>query len=709
MTLTGSKSENADTTPPARGTTTLLEQHSRWSEWLSVGVLLLLTAGFYWKLAFTNQYTWLNHWDMCGLQIPRLEFQAREIHAGRFPLWDPHIWAGQPLVGQTQPGPLYPLNLLFCLLPLGNGYLRLDFLNWYYITIHFQAALLLYWLCRDLGRSRAASIAAGCAFSFGGFIGTAPWLDLMNGAVWTPLVFLFLLRALRGYKPAASTGLFGLFLGLTWLSGHHEIPLLTSLATLAIWLYAVLRDSVRHRREAWRLACLLVLGFTIATMVSAVQVIPTYEFGKLSKRWIGAGDPIGWNDRIPYSVHARYSLSARGLLGFILPNQDEQAGSTPFLGVVAVTLAALGLVAGRREREVRYMTAITGIAAMYALGGLTPLHRFLYEVVPLLEKARAPVRAIYLCNFAMAVLAAYGLDRLLARRASYWLLLFLMALSLVELTGVSGERIQSLHDKGKLNLVGLLFQDQDVVNYLRSQPGPLRIAVTGEDILIDFADWHGVDVLQGSGAGVTENVQQHELDTERTQRIFAVTHFVGKGPGPPNWQQVFVGQSGMKVFRNPVPLPRARAVHEAIQVSGAGALRLLIQDPGFDPSRTAAILGPVPSLEQCNSPDQVSFVHRETDRVTLRARMGCRGLLILADTFFVGWEALVDGRPASIHEVYGAVRGVVVDSGDHRVEMRYRPNSVYAGGVLTFVGLLVAAALQLTRLSAIGNVASLAS
>src|SRR5262249_2464353 len=151
------------------------------SRHLGVPVLLFLTIGFYWKLAFTHQYTPFNHWDLATFQIPRLEFQAREIHAGRFPLWNPRIWAGQPLVGQTQGGPLYPLNVLFCLLPLRNGYLRMDFLNWYYILIHFQAAVGAYWLARDLGRSHAASILAGCVFSFGGFLTTAIMLDIMSG------------------------------------------------------------------------------------------------------------------------------------------------------------------------------------------------------------------------------------------------------------------------------------------------------------------------------------------------------------------------------------------------------------------------------------------------------------------------------------------------------------------------------------------------
>jgi uncharacterized membrane protein YfhO len=39
------------------------------------------------------------------------------------------------------------------------------------------------------------------------------------------------------------------------------------------------------------------------------------------------------------------------------------------------------------------------------------------------------------------------------------------------------------------------------------------------------------------------------------------------------------------------------------------------------------------------------------------------------------------------------VRGVVVPAGEHSIEMRFRPRSVYGGAALTLLGLAVAAGL----------------
>ena len=224
-------------------------------------LLALLSVAFYWKLTLSRDYVWFDQPDMAYIELPRVGFQAHAIHGGRFPLWDPNIWVGQPLIGQTQPGPLYPLNLLLCLMPLRDGYVQFTSLNWHYVLMRFLAALFCYWLCRDLRLSRGASVLAGCAFGFSGFLGSVAWLDVANGALTTPLVFLFLFRAVRGEFPARNAALSGLFLGVAWLSGHHEIPLLVSMAVAATWAWHSLEPALAGRRPDWRL---LGLGGVLA-------------------------------------------------------------------------------------------------------------------------------------------------------------------------------------------------------------------------------------------------------------------------------------------------------------------------------------------------------------------------------------------------------------------------------------------------------------
>src|ERR1019366_2765167 len=78
-------------------------------------LLFLVMAGYYWKLTLTRQFEWMTGPDLAEQVLPWFAVRPREWPAGRFPLWDPYLWAGQPLFGQAQPGAAYPLNWILFL------------------------------------------------------------------------------------------------------------------------------------------------------------------------------------------------------------------------------------------------------------------------------------------------------------------------------------------------------------------------------------------------------------------------------------------------------------------------------------------------------------------------------------------------------------------------------------------------------------------
>jgi len=86
---------------------------------------------------------------------------------------------------------------------------------------------------------------------------------------------------------------------------------------------------------------------------------------------------------------------------------------------------------------------------------------------------------------------------------------------------------------------------------------------------------------------------------------------------------------------------------------------------------------------------------RSAGSVSMAAQMGCRGMVVIADTWYPGWYATVDGRPATIYRPYTALRGVVVEKGSHTVVLRYRPRSAMLGAIMTVAGILGACVLAL--------------
>ena len=74
----------------------------------------------------------------------------------------------------------------------------------------------------------------------------------------------------------------------------------------------------------------------------------------------------------------------------------------------------------------------------------------------------------------------------------------------------------------------------------------------------------------------------------------------------------------------------------------------------------------------------------------------CDRLLVFTDSWAPGWSATIDGSPAPVLRVNNAIRGVMVPSGEHALQWRYRPRflapllALLAAG-LAISGILIAA------------------
>lgn len=723
--------------------------NSKRDQLLGPSVLLAIVILFYWKLVLTNQYTWLETPDMANLVLPWLQFQAGEWHRHRFPLWDPNSWFGQPLFGQAQPGSAYPLNWVLFLAPLKNGWLRESTLNWYYVLMRALAALTAYAFARDLRRSRAASILAGCVYALGGYVAFTRPPQMVNGAVWAPLVFLFLFRVEHGKRPWASALLSGFFLGLGWLAGHHQMNLFVSIAAVGLWIWM----CVRGGKIDWRMVRLAVGSLAIAVLASGFQTVPTAEYGRFAVRWSGApDDPLRFDQTVPYTVHEDYALKPLGLLGIFIPNLVQD--SNPYVGIVAFTLALLGTILAWRERQVRWLAALSLGGILFSLGPNSLLHGVLYALAPLVDKARVPGAGTVVFAVGLAPLVAFGVDSLpvpasfaWSRRAGWVLgalagVLALMSLILFagkiasalgddrimitafaavlasglfaawragaisahggaaaaiclvlfELANVNGYVFPNRNNPADNVYLARLSQHSDLIDYVRShEQGAARVAYDDQLIPYNIGDWYGIEAVNAYTAGVLENVWDMNLFSPRGRNFFGTKYYFGKTALSADFKDVFTGHSGVKVFENMNAYPRVWSVHQAVSLPLLSDLHRKMDDPAFDPRHTVLLTSAAPpNLGTCSAEDDdIQMPMHVPNYVQIQAHLECRGMVILTDPYFPGWRGYVDGKRAPIAEAYGGVRGVVVEAGDHLVEMHYRPWSVLLGALMTLAAALV--------------------
>ena len=74
---------------------------------------------------------------------------------------------------------------------------------------------------------------------------------------------------------------------------------------------------------------------------------------------------------------------------------------------------------------------------------------------------------------------------------------------------------------------------------------------------------------------------------------------------------------------------------------------------------------------------------------SLEVETDCDGYLVLADPYFVGWIATLDGVNTPVRRYRNALRAVYVPAGESTVEFRYEPNSVIWGAWFTGLGFLL--------------------
>jgi len=357
--------------------------------------------------------------DAYTIYYPLRFHLGERLRAAELPLWDPHRFAGLPFAANSQAAVWYPPSWLFALGGTALVY------SWILVLTRLGGLLLAYWFFRLLRLHPLASAAGAVIFMFSGFFtGWGVHITFVSSGVWLPLALggitmIFRARPRFGV-PAAAAGL-----GLSALGGHPQVTIYVWLAA-AVWA-AVLAAGViaDHRRDGTGAVggALLVPAFTAAVAfvlgggIASIQLLGSLELGSDIIRGVEI-----------YELLIASALPARQILALLIPdrfgNPVDGNGLEPpnyteaamYAGIFTLVLVAVA-VWSRRDRFAWGFIVIGVISLLSAFG--TGFYRLLYEVVPGLDRVRAPGRIVFLLDTALAGLAAIGIDELI-RRPRRW-------------------------------------------------------------------------------------------------------------------------------------------------------------------------------------------------------------------------------------------------------------------------------------------------
>ena len=715
----------------------------------AVLLLLLLTALFYWKLIFNDSYTFLDSPDLMGQVAPWYNVQAKAWHDGEFPMWDPYVWGGQPLLGQMQPGAVFPLNWPLFLAPLDvDGRIDLRWMNLHFGLIRLLPGLFFYLLARELGCRRFSALLAGLAFACGGYISTIGWPQMLHGAIWFPLTLYFLLRFVRlGWTPQgfANAALCGGSIGFSLLSGHHQTPFFSLVAITGVFGWLCWRPLRESRAEGLRLAAMYGGAAVVAFLVAAVQLLPAVEYGRLAIRWVNAAEPVGYEDAVPYFVHEGARLFPISLFGLVVPRAFFQTNTQ--VGWVCLALAIFAILTRWPERKTQ-LGMILGLGGLaIGFGPFSPLHGWIYNFIPMAEKARSGAHAVFVFQAGVFLLAALGVERLLDQKWDAvgdkyldwvqkillgfalltWVVLYfevgqgkmeaapgdhmmISALIAVLLAAVLAayRRQALLRDGLRFGLIALMVTElyapqwhflsdmgdperQQHLRQYESYRGAMESVRNAmnerwEPVRFEIAPTDGVSF---ANVGAWYGVEQSDgFLASADKELFELY-------GREGWPETRLVMGTRYTLAKAPTRPDQVKVYEDPNWS-------VFENPSASPRAWLThsledITGPdgettgLPAIQTC--PDAmeppVSFVRWTVRRTLLNVHAACPGYLILSDSWYPGWEAEVDGKLTPIYRYKRAFRAVPVPTGEYVVQFVFRPRSIYWGAALTGSGWLL--------------------
>jgi hypothetical protein len=153
------------------------------------------------------------------------------------------------------------------------------------------------------------------------------------------------------------------------------------------------------------------------------------------------------------------------------------------------------------------------------------------------------------------------------------------------------------------------------------------------------------------------------------------------------------------VFENKTVLPRAFAVPsrniEVIAAPDAQFNRLT--DPAFKPEESVI----VDSAPTAGSVSETSGAFQShVDLLTsglkfslFRTEVSAPAVLVVSQTFYPGWIAMIDGKESPVFPVDVALTGISLPAGTHEVLLRFRPRSFQLGAAISIISLLCVLAL----------------
>ncbi len=138
---------------------------------------------------------------------------------------------------------------------------------------------------------------------------------------------------------------------------------------------------------------------------------------------------------------------------------------------------------------------------------------------------------------------------------------------------------------------------------------------------------------------------------------------------------------------------QAWLVPEALWLDPDEAIEDALRDPSWDPMQTVILTGTPDAIPPGSAGGEVALVSAEPSERRYRVSADGAAYLVIAETWYPGWSAAVNGNTAKLYRANLAFQAVAVPAGESDVVLRYELRHWRLGVGISLLSLVLIAAL----------------
>lgn len=686
--------------------------------------------------------------DFRSILLPYLVYAHDSFRALEFPFWNPYSSLGRPFAADPQAIVCWPLSVVYFLVGPFWGILLLACAHTLFAV--WSSAQF----CRWLGAARVPALLSGFAFVLSGKLTghyQAGHIQFVFLYLYLPALLLCAVYLQEAASTRRAVGWLALVSGVHLLAGGPQIYWNCALAVslflvgrracgpLAVAFHGIVRDAIRT-----------AMGYALGCGLAAVLLVPLVELIKESNRagirpeftaigsmswphWLTAFSPF---TRLPEIIDWEMLLYPGVLITVLGLTGIARLGDRNVRGLVAV-LAGTALIAAGNNTPLfdALCRGLPGFASFRVHGriGAVIVYALIVSGVLLVSdprRQRWAWPALAIGAIGMLVIALLP-DSLITGTwpTSAWAVRPLVIIAITTFVGWAWLRSASSQAQRGWGLlaVGVLAVDLIATDlwlkrdYITSQnyaaetelvaalretdhmrPGvpPPRVFAPPRLVRANAGMVYGFATFAGSEALALKRVWNYVhwavgREPPTFSDIYLFEAFAERGMFPVPWvaQVASIEEKTLKIEVRRDQPPRVWLNGEVRVVADwrEAAGRLAAGHDAFKSALIERPLDPGTEPEVAGSAGHARITNFRSNAVTIEVAAPARALLVLAEAWYPGWRARVDGREQPVVPANGWMRAVSIPAGAKQVEFFYRPSRFFVGlaGSLATACLLV--------------------